>query len=72
MLDMFDVTVVSLRAYRSSDHLKLFIKPYVIQVNKSLRLTANAIQNYSFEKSDKIPTDLPDDKDSGISQVGGR
>ena len=68
MLDMFDVTVVSLRAHRSSDHLK----PYVIQVNKSLRLTANAIQNYSFEKSDKIPTDLPDDKDSGISQVGGR
>ena len=72
MLDMFDVTVVSLRAHRSSDHLKLFIKPYVIQVNKSLRLTANAIQNYSFEKSDKIPTDLPDDKDSGISKVGDR
>ena len=39
------------------------------QVNKSLRLTANAIQNYSFEKSEKIPTDLADEKDSGISQV---
>jgi hypothetical protein len=38
-------------------------------VNKSLRLTANAIQNYSFEKSEKIPTDLADEKDSGISQV---
>ena len=40
-----------------------------LQVNKSLRLTANAIQNYSFEKSEKIPTDLADEKDSGISQV---
>jgi len=39
------------------------------EVNKSLRLTANAIQNYSFEKSDKIPSDMPDEKDSGISQV---
>jgi len=39
------------------------------EVNKSLRLTANAIQNYSFEKSEKIPTDLADEKDSGISQV---
>ena len=38
------------------------------QVNKSLRLTANAIQNYSFDKNDKIP-DMPDEKDSGISQV---
>jgi len=39
------------------------------EVNKSLRLTANAIQNYSFEKTDKIPADIPDEKDSGISQV---
>ena len=38
------------------------------QVNKSLRLTANAIQNYSFEKTDKLP-DMADEKDSGISQV---
>ena len=48
-------------------------------VNKSLRLTANAIQNYSFDRMDKIcdisssvlmPTcDLADEKDSGISQV---
>jgi len=38
------------------------------EVNKSLRLTANAIQNYSFDKNDKIP-DMPDEKDSGISQV---
>merc|ERR1719154_648654 len=45
------------------------------EVNKSLRLTANAIQNYSFDKVDKlsdisIPAcDLADEKDSGISQV---
>eukprot|EP00092_Neocalanus_flemingeri_P004447 GFUD01004782.1.p1 GENE.GFUD01004782.1~~GFUD01004782.1.p1 ORF type:complete len:1502 (+),score=448.94 GFUD01004782.1:193-4698(+) len=45
------------------------------EVNKSLRLTANAIQNYSFDKVDKlsdisIPNwDLADEKDSGISQV---
>jgi CLIP-associating protein 1/2 len=45
------------------------------EVNKSLRLTANAIQNYSFEKVDKMELglaasgDLPDEKDSGISQV---
>ena len=45
------------------------ISHFVHQVNKSLRLTANAIQNYSFEKSEKIPTDLADEKDSGISQV---
>jgi len=38
------------------------------EVNKSLRLTANAIQNYSFEKTDKLP-DMADEKDSGISQV---
>ena len=46
------------------------------EVNKSLRLTANAIQNYSFEKVDKMDitlaanADLADEKDSGISQVG--
>jgi len=45
------------------------------EVNKSLRLTANAIQNYSFEKVDKMDInlaasgDLADEKDSGISQV---
>jgi len=45
------------------------------EVNKSLRLTANAIQNYSFEKVDKMDitlaanADLADEKDSGISQV---
>lgn len=49
------------------------------EVNKSLRLTANAIQNYSFDtgkgdhrkKSQEMLTgvDLPDEKDSGISQV---
>ena len=44
-------------------------------VNKSLRLTANAIQNYSFDRMDKIcdismpNCDLADEKDSGISQV---
>ena len=44
-------------------------------VNKSLRLTANAIQNYSFDRVDKLcdismPSyDLADEKDSGISQV---
>jgi len=44
-------------------------------VNKSLRLTANAIQNYSFDKVDKLcdismpSCDLADEKDSGISQV---
>ena len=43
-------------------------------VNKSLRLTANAIQNYSFDKEKlcdiSMPTcDLADEKDSGISQV---
>ena len=44
-------------------------------VNKSLRLTANAIQNYSFDKVDKLcdismpACDLADEKDSGISQV---
>ena len=44
-------------------------------VNKSLRLTANAIQNYSFANVDKLcdismPSyDLADEKDSGISQV---
>ena len=45
------------------------------EVNKSLRLTANAIQNYSFDKVDKLSDislpncDLADEKDSGISQV---
>merc|ERR1719435_731034 len=39
------------------------------EVNKSLRLTANAIQNYSFDKVDKMSDLLPDEKDSGISQV---
>jgi len=45
------------------------------EVNKSLRLTANAIQNYSFDKVDKMSDislpncDLADEKDSGISQV---
>jgi len=48
------------------------------EVNKSLRLTANAIQNYSFDtakgdkkKSQEMLTgvELPDEKDSGISQV---
>ena len=45
------------------------------EVNKSLRLTANAIQNYSFEKVEKMDitlaanADLADEKDSGISQV---
>jgi CLIP-associating protein 1/2 len=39
------------------------------EVNKSLRLTANAIQNYSFERTDKMRSDMPDEKDSGISQV---
>jgi len=45
------------------------------EVNKSLRLTANAIQNYSFDKVDKMDLgraasgDLADEKDSGISQV---
>jgi len=44
-------------------------------VNKSLRLTANAIQNYSFANVDKLcdismpSCDLADEKDSGISQV---
>merc|ERR550519_3270904 len=45
------------------------------EVNKSLRLTANAIQNYSFDKVDKLcdismpSCDLADEKDSGISQL---
>ncbi|XP_023332730.1 CLIP-associating protein 2 isoform X2 [Eurytemora carolleeae] len=40
------------------------------EVNKSLRLTANAIQNYSFDRTDKMRIDMmPDEKDSGISQV---
>merc|ERR1719507_2291131 len=45
------------------------------EVNKSLRLTANAIQNYSFDKVDKMDLGraasggLADEKDSGISQV---
>merc|ERR1719333_1057444 len=45
------------------------------EVNKSLRLTANAIQNYSFDKVDKLSDislpncDLADEKDSGISQL---
>jgi len=45
------------------------------EVNKSLRLTANAIQNYSFDKVDMLSDismpncDLADEKDSGISQV---
>ena len=42
----------------------------MFKVNKSLRLTANAIQNYSFDRTDKMRIDMmPDEKDSGISQV---
>ena len=42
----------------------------LLKVNKSLRLTANAIQNYSFDRTDKMRIDMmPDEKDSGISQV---
>jgi len=39
------------------------------EVNKSLRLTANAIQNYSFDKVDCVSDIMADEKDSGISQV---
>ena len=36
------------------------------EVNKSLRLTANAIQNYSFDKVDCVSDIMADEKDSGI------